>query len=212
MEQDKMMKPIKVPDAIIVLAASIKQNAFGQWVSTDLTDADNKIGAPGGKLRILATAILAKQYPTAIVVTSGGKGSDTPKNISRVCPLLAEILRDELIEYSVSGNRIVLEKNSNSTYQQLQKLKTLIVENGWQNVLVVTNRYHLARVRAMTESKFPKLVDLTELISAEDVLLKTDPAYWEPVLLNAYASAFMSERIAKEEQGILQIKNGTYQF
>lgn len=200
------------PDAIAVLAGGIKRDASGRWVSTGLTAEDDKLGAPGGKLRVLSAAVLANRYPAAIVVASGGRGSDIPPNAPEDRPLLAEILRDELTDGGISTSRVLLEKNSNSTYQQLQALEILIAERGWHNVMIVTNRYHLPRVRAMIEMNFPKLVASSKLISAEDVLLEADAMRWTAVVAGAYGDAFMTERIAKEEKGILQIKSGTYQF
>lgn len=199
-------------DAIIMITGGIRQDASLRWVSTDLTADDNELGAPGGKLRVFATAVLGNQYPTAAVVTSGGKGFDVPEGTPEDRPLLAEILRDELIECGVPESRIVLEKNSNTTYQQLQELEKMIAERGWHNVMIITNRYHLPRLHAMIETKFPELANVTKLASAEEVLRETDPARWETAIAEAYASPFMADRMAKEEHGVLQIKNGTYQF
>jgi uncharacterized SAM-binding protein YcdF (DUF218 family) len=200
------------PDAIMVLAGGIKQDATGRWVNTDLTAEDNKLGAPGAKLRVLAAALLAARYPEAVIVTGGGKGYDVPAGTTEQRPILAEILRDELTECGVPIDRIVLEQNSNSTYQEFQELTTLIAKRGWRNIRTLTNRYHLNRVRAMIEAEFPELSNRLQLFSAEDILLEADPARWQAEFAEAYRSAFMAERIAKEEQGTKQIKDGTYQF
>lgn len=203
---------MKTPDAIVVLAGGIKQDTSGRWISTDLSAEDDKLGAPGGKLRVLATAVLATEYPTAVVIASGGKGADISKDVPENRPSLAKILCDELLESGVSRDRIMLEEKSNTTYQQLQGLEDLIQKQGWQSVMIITNRYHLTRLRVMIDMKFPQLVAFTELISAEDILLRADEMRWKTVLTEAYESAFMAERAAKEEKGVLQIRNGTYQF
>lgn len=203
---------MKTPDAIVVLAGGIKQDTSGRWISTDLSAEDDKLGAPGGKLRVLATAVLATEYPTAVVITSGGKGADISKDVPENRPSLAKILCDELLESGVSRDRIMLEEKSNTTYQQLQELKVLIKEQEWQSVMIITNNYHVARLGVIMEMRFPQLVAFTELISAEDVLINSDSARWKIVLTEAYESAFMAERAAKEEKGVLQIRNGTYQF
>lgn len=200
------------PDAIIVLSGGVKQDVSLRWVSTDLTAEDDKLGAPGGKLRVRAAAVLGNQYPSAIVVASGGKGFDVPEGTPEDRPLESEILRDELIENGVPVERIVLEQNSNTTYQQLQELEKLIAEKHWEHTALITNRYHLPRLRAMIETKFPHLLQSFQLLSAEEILIEADPERWETVIAEAYASPFMANRMAKEEQGIAQIKNGTYQF
>ena len=51
-----------VKEAIVLLPAGIKQQD-GTWVSTDLSEADAKLGAPGGKLRVIAAAELMKEKP-----------------------------------------------------------------------------------------------------------------------------------------------------
>lgn len=203
---------MEAPNTIVVLAGGIKQDASGRWMSTDLTAEDDRLGASGGKLRVFAATILSNQHPAAVVVTSGGKGYDLPGNTQADQPVSAEILRDELIECGIPAPRIVLEKNSNTTYQQLQEIEKMIPERGWKNVLLITNRYHLPRLRAMIETKYPNLVEVMTSVSAEEVLIEADPMRWEAMIAATYAESFMTERIAKETQGVEQIKNGTYRF
>lgn len=200
------------PDAIIVLAGGIKQDASGRWVSTNLSIEDDAFGAPGGKLRVLAGAVLATEHPDALVIASGGKGYDVSEDAPEDRSTLAEILRDELADAGVSRERIVLEQHSNTTYQQLQELEALLGERGLMRVLFITNRYHLSRLRTLLEMKFPALMASAELVSAEDVLIERDAARWEALVNEAYESAALKERIAREEQGVAQIRAGTYQF
>lgn len=203
---------MKVPDAIVVLAGGIKQDVSGRWASTDLTEEDDKQGAPGASLRISATMVLSNRYPLARVIASGGKGYDVPENTSEDRPLLCEILERELIVAGVPKKRIELEGTSNTTYQQLQQLKLLIQKREWNDVALVSSRWHLPRIEAMFEMKFPELRTRVDLISAEEILIDTDSAKWELAIAGAYNSSFMRERMKKEDKGILQIKSGTYQF
>lgn len=203
---------MKTPNAIVVLAGGIKQDTSGRWESTDLTAKDSTQGAPGGKLRVFAGAELAGQYPEAIVIASGGKGYDVLKDAPKDRPFLAEILRDELVGSGVPESRIVLETNSHTTYQQLQQLELLVQQQALHNVVVVSNRWHLPRIETLLAMKFPALRARIELASAEEILLEADPMRWGAAIARAYSSAFMAERIAREERGIAQIKNGTYDF
>ena len=206
-------KAMDAPDAIVVLAGGIKENPSGRWVSTDLTAEDDILGAPGGKLRVLAAVVLAlHKYQNAVVIACGGKGYDVPKGTPEARPICAEILRDELVESDVPIARILLEKNSNTAYQQLQELDKLVAERQWRSIIIIVNRYSLSRVRATLETKFPKLIGSTELLSAEDVLLDADRTKWEALFTEAYASAWLTKRIEKEKQGELQIRVGTYRF
>ena len=194
------------PDAIAVFAGGIKQDAHGRWVSTDLTEEDDKLGAPGGKLRIHAATVLATAYPASIVVLCGGKGYDVPKDIPEDRPLCAEILRDELIECGIPESRLMLEKNSNTTFQQLQELEKLIQKREWKRVMIITNRYNLPRLRIAIEKKFSQLAGVAEPVSAEEVLIEDNTVRWKKMIDEAYDSAFMAERIAKEERGASQTR------
>jgi len=77
--------------AIVLLPAGIKQQD-GTWVSTDLSEADAKLGAPGGKLRVIAAAELMKENPDALLVTGGALGFDVPVGTTSARPMLADIL------------------------------------------------------------------------------------------------------------------------
>ena len=201
-------------DYIHLLCAGIKQNDTGRWVSTDLSEKDIAFGAPGGKLRVLATAVLARELPETLIFTGGGKGYGVPLGAPEDRPLLAEILRDELRDAGAPLERIVLERESNTTYQELQELAKLIEREGCKFVAVVTNRWHVSRTQAILEIKFPKLREKAaiEVVAAEDVLLQDDRVYWEGTIESAYNSAWMKKLSDMEENGRRQIVDGTYQF
>lgn len=200
------------PNAIAVFSGGIKQDASGRWVSTDLTKEDDTLGAPGGKLRVLAAAVVSNQYPSAAVIATGNKGYDVPAKYPADRPLLCEILKSEFIEAGVPVRRIMLEKKSHTTYQQISALAVLMAEHGWNRTAVVTSRWHIPRTRAIIERKFSGLADSIELIAAEDVLIAHDKRKWESTIARAYASGWLARRIENEEKGIRQIKEGTYDF
>ena len=203
---------MKSPDAIVVLAGGIKQDASGQWVSTDLTAADDKLGAPGGKLRVLAAAVYATAHPVVAVIASGGKGFDVPKDVPENRPPLCEIVQGELIAAGIPEARIEGECESNTTFQQLQQIELLRRNHGWRNIAIISNRWHLPRIDAMLGVEFSTIHTCVQLISAEEVLIETDPVHWKAVIQEAYRSDYMKERIAREENGIAHIKDGTYQL
>ncbi|MDO8561483.1 MAG: YdcF family protein [bacterium] len=202
----------KEPDAIAVLSSGIKQTLKGRWVSTDLSQEDDALGAPGGALRVQAVAILAGRYPRAAIVATGGKGYDIPANYPENRPLLCEILERELREAGISPDRIILERGSGTTYQQLRALSALTGEREWIHMAMVTNRWHIPRTRMILESKLPEFKSIITIVSAEEVLIANNPHEWESVIAEAYASEWLAERILKEEQGIKDIREGTYDF
>ena len=201
-------------DYIHVLAEGIKLNASGVWVSTDLTEEDNLLGSPGGKLHIYAAAVLAKRDPNMMIFTGGGKGYGVLPGTPEDRPLLAEILRDELLEAGVSLERIVLEYNSNNTYQELLELAKLVEREHPKSVGIVACRWHIPRIRAMLEVKLPELMASTaiEFVPAEDVLIEADSNTWQTLVDDAYKSDWLAARMQMEAHGTKQIRDGTYSF
>ncbi|MDD5554646.1 MAG: YdcF family protein, partial [Patescibacteria group bacterium] len=203
---------------IVVLSAGIKRDKSGKWVSTDLIEAENFAGAPGGKARVMAASYIYKENPESFIVASGGHGSD--KNIIGVKhPRLSKILKRELEESGVPDGKIIEENKSRTTYQQLLELQKITVEKGIRNIIIISNRYHLPRIRAMIKYgpglNFLKkmLSDLNiKLISAENLLIKHRPGKWKKIIEKAYKSKDMIARIKLERKGVEQIKRGTYKF
>jgi len=197
---------MSAPDAIAVLSASVVLDS-GRWRSTRLSSEDNLAGAPGGELRVRATALLGMRYPNALIVATGARGYDVVGQEDR--PLLCDILQAELVAAGIALSRVVREDSSNTTYQQLVELHKLAQARGWQSVYIVSSRWHLPRIRAMLEAKLPAFAP--ELCAAEDILVEADPNQ-KGEIDAAYASEWLRERIAKEEQGIAHIQSGTYRF
>jgi len=201
-------------DYVALLASGIKQDVNGRWVSTDLLEEDSVHGAPGGALRVQATAILLGEFPDAKVITGGAKGFDVRNEATSDRPLLAEILHDELLEYGIPEERIILERSSNNTYQELQELERFANEKKIKKLAILTSRWHIPRLQAMIRVKFHKLADRValELISAEDVLIAHDEKKWRAFIDDAYESEWMKQRTEMETRGIKEIHDGTYKF
>ena len=201
-------------DYIHLLCGGIKQDKSGMWVSTDLSEEDTRFGAPGGKLRVLASALLIGRYPDVMIFTGGGKGFGVPVGMTEERPLIADILRDELLEDGVPIERIILERESSDSYQELQELKKFADQYEGKTVAIMTNRYHLPRIWAMLQMKFPALHQNATIafLVAEDVLIAEDAARWQTLIDDAYASEWMRKIIEAEENGRQQILDGTYNF
>jgi len=209
MEHNKVTE--RLPDAIVILSGCIKRIG-DTWQSTDLSEVDAVYGSPGQSLRVEAATILAHKYPRALLVPSGGIGYEHPQGIEPEKPLLAEVMHRELLKHSIQSSRIFPEAKSNSTYQQLQALEHMLSERAWEHVIIVTSRWHVPRVGAMIEAEFSELANRVILVSAEEVLIADSPQKWQALIEDAYHSEFLKERIEKENEGIRQIKSGTYRF
>ena len=88
-----------------------------------------------------------EDHPDMTVVASGGQGPD--EHISE-----AEAMAAYLVEHGFPEGQILLEDESHNTSQNLMYTRELLEESGldWQgNLLVVSNGFHLARVRMLAQ-------------------------------------------------------------
>lgn len=83
--------------------------------------------------------------PDMTVVVSGGQGPD--EHISE-----AQAMADYLMEQGIEKERILLEDQSHNTVQNLTLTRQLLDELGYdleQDIVVVSNGFHLTRVRML---------------------------------------------------------------
>jgi hypothetical protein len=199
---------------IVVLNAGIKKNKLGKWQSTDLTEADDRLGAPGGRLRILAAKYLIKKIPDSKILVTGGMGYGIKvknKNRLKVC----RILKSELVDLGICLDKIIEEDKSNNTYQQLKNLKKIIKQRKPKKIITISNRYHLPRIKAFIDyvEELKDLSDLKNLtfVSAEDAVIKEDKNFGK-LINESYASRWMKKRIRLEKNGIRSLKLGMYKL
>ena len=86
-----------------------------------------------------------EDHPDMVVVVSGGQGKDEPTSE-------AQAMRDYLVAHGVDGERILMEDKSSNTVQNLRYSAQLLHEQGYvmdQDILVVSNGFHLTRVRML---------------------------------------------------------------
>ena len=85
-------------------------------------------------------------HPDMLVVVSGGQGADEPSTE-------AQAMYDYLVEHGANKNQIIKEEKSQNTYQNLEYSFALLKEKGYQDrmgeILVVSNGFHLSRVRML---------------------------------------------------------------
>jgi hypothetical protein len=201
--------------AIIILSASIKKDKNGNWSSTDLKEKDDKCGAPGGKQRLLAAKYLYEKNNDYFLIATGGRGNDV-KDRSPDRPDLCRIIKNELIELGIPENIIYLENRSNTTFEQLQELKKNILKLDLELAMIISNKYHLPRLRIMID-KDPIMNSymasgIIKLVSAEAILIKQNPEKWGREIKTIYESDWMKIRIKNERQGVRDLKNNKYKF
>jgi len=202
---------------IVVLAAGVKKKN-GQWASTDFSAAEDFLGAPGGKIRVLAVSIVHKKDPESLIIASGGKGRD--RNVLNIKhPPLSKILKRELVEAGIPSKKIIEENESDTTYQQLLNLQSIITKKKIKYLTIVSNEYHLPRIKAMIECGpklgiAKKMLGKSEILlkSAEDIVMDYDPKSWRKNIKKIYRGKNMADLIFSEKRGVRQIKNKIYKF
>jgi len=87
-----------------------------------------------------------KEHPDMTVVVSGGQGADEPSTE-------AQAMYDYLTAAGIPAERILMEDQSHNTVQNLRYTLALLKEKGQEDkldqVLVVSNGFHLTRVRML---------------------------------------------------------------
>jgi len=86
-----------------------------------------------------------EEHPDMTVVVTGAQGTDEPTTE-------AQCMYDYLTARGVDGSRILIDDQSHNTSQNLKNAKVLIEKNGLDpdNCLVVSNGFHLTRVRMLS--------------------------------------------------------------
>lgn len=206
-------------DLIVVLGGGLKKDANG-WRTTNFNDEGDNFGSLGDRLRVDAAYELYKDFfkkkRNFLLLASGGRGQ--LRNVPDA-PTVASVIKKELLAMGIPGEKILLEENSNNTYQQLQQLIFIIQNLHLKNCLILSNGWHLSRIQAMIEYgpgldflKEGLTADSITLVSAEEVLLDRDQERWGKFIGDAYNTQGMKERLALEKEGANQIKKGTYKF
>ena len=97
--------------------------------------------------------------PDMTVVVSGGQGPD--EHISE-----ARAMADYLMEQGIEQERILLEDQSHNTVQNLTLTRRLLDELGYdleQDIVVVSNGFHLTRVRMLWDRVWEEEDNLSTL-------------------------------------------------
>lgn len=197
--------------AIVILGGGLVEEN-GKWRTTNFEEKGDKFGALGDRLRVVAGSFLWQDFPQSKIVCSGGKGQLKDREDA---PTVASVLSEELAGLGVSGEDIIKEEESGNTAEQLEEALNIVENGGFDKVIIVSNEYHLPRVKTMIEN-FSGLKGYSnhefELKPAEKILVEHDPEAWAEAIKRAYEGDDMKKRIALEEQGICDIKEGRYKI
>jgi uncharacterized SAM-binding protein YcdF (DUF218 family) len=119
------------PDGIIVLGGSI---------DADVSDARGMIELDSAGERALALLTLARRFPNARIVFSGGSANLVSHGIPET-PFAEKLLA----EFGMSGSRFIFEGNSRTTYENATRTFELLEPAPGQRFLLVTSSFHMPR-------------------------------------------------------------------
>ena len=142
---------------------------------------------------------LYKKFPQIRILALGGMtGSNTLTE--------AEVANEYFIAAGIDENRIIPEQESTHTLENLQFARKLVTDNDSGNIVLISNRYHLARCEAMvTYMGLPhKLCAAEECFdfSFHNVLLIIKEAYH----LHWYKSGQWWARLSKNKKLLSRIQ------
>lgn len=215
------------PDAVFVLSGGIIPQEGAErnrepYKTTAYSDLDNKGFLGGGKARVIAAAEASELFPDATIVAT----SLIPKEREMGLPTHAEVIAEELALRGVAKKRIFKEEKSLNTITELIEMVKLAVMKNWQHVGVISNDYHLSRLKEM----FARLADLadsadaefasaypmfqerkitTTFVAAEDILPLRSTHYVK-LIEDAKKSEAYQNRVEAEAQGLKDLQEGKY--
>jgi uncharacterized SAM-binding protein YcdF (DUF218 family) len=135
--EERFSRPAALPekiDGIVLLGGAVNpglSQAYGETVFGD------------GVGRVLTAVTLARRYPQARLVVSGGEAGFFPIGYSEARATLGFLL-DE----GIARSRIVLEERSHSTHENATYGKELLHPAAGETWLMVTSAYHMPRAVA----------------------------------------------------------------
>ncbi len=118
------------PDGIIVLGGAI---------APDVSAARGEIALSGAAERMTVVADLARRYPAAKIVFTGG----TPALFGG--PREADYVRALWESFGIAPDRIVLERDSRNTVENATMTKALVNPKPNERWLLVTSSWHMPR-------------------------------------------------------------------
>src|SRR3954447_18006583 len=130
------------PDGIIVLGGSIEP---------DLSVSHNTPVVRGAPDRIIVAAALARRYPNARVVFSGGS-ANLIANDAREADYAGAIFES----LGIAKSRLIMERLSRNTLENAQFSKALVAPKPGERWLLVTSAFHMPRsVGLFRKAGFP---------------------------------------------------------
>lgn len=118
-------------DGIIVLGGAVEQG---------ITQVHGQVALNDAAERLTEAAVLARRYPEARLVVSGGSGRLFPRGDSE-----GAVMRRFFVEQGIPADRITVEGRSRNTYENALFSEELVRPQPGQVWLLVTSAAHMPR-------------------------------------------------------------------
>src|SRR6202012_394951 len=109
-------------------------------IDTDLSVAHDEPVVRSAADRIIVVAALARQYPNARIVFTGGS-ANLISNDAKEADYAAAIFAS----FGIDKARLTMERQSRNTQENAQFTKRLVVPKPGERWLLVTSGYHMPR-------------------------------------------------------------------
>jgi uncharacterized SAM-binding protein YcdF (DUF218 family) len=124
-------KALKAPQGFIVLGGVVDTVVAGTRDEVPLTDAAE---------RLTGTVALARRFPEAKIVFSGGDGALVYGGVTE-----AEMVRRFFLEMGIDLSRVTFEDRSRTTYENALFTKEVLRPRPGEQWLLVTSAFHMPR-------------------------------------------------------------------
>ncbi|WDZ76744.1 YdcF family protein [Ensifer adhaerens] len=132
--EDRFTRPSPPPatlSCIVVLGGAFENEVMAGRGGTEFNQAAD---------RFIETVALAKRYPEARILVSGGDGS-----FSGAYAGDAAASESFLAAFDIGGERLLREEQSRTTFENARNTKELLAANGLSNCALVTSAFHIPR-------------------------------------------------------------------
>jgi hypothetical protein len=209
--------------AIIVLGCNITPTATG-FKPTTYADHD-EYGMLAGQMNVIAATLLWAEGASNTFVFSTGISAKTKAAFGDDVPTEAAVYSQDFLERLRAMRKeqpelatrpdpvIILEDRSANTFANLTESFAIIRDKGWNDVAIMSARYHIPRVAAlsdMIQEKQPLDGVSIDFIQSEDVIVDQLPGMYDQDIEEAYNSEWGQKRLAIEANGLKDMQDGTY--
>ncbi|MCA3361335.1 MAG: YdcF family protein [Roseomonas sp.] len=132
--EDRFPRPAEAParvDGIVVLGGAVDQN---------ITDARGIPAINGAAERMTETVALARRFPNARIVFTGGQGSLVHGGLTE-----ADVAQQFFESLGLSGARVIYEAEARNTHQNAVLTRDLVQPKANEVWLLITSASHMPR-------------------------------------------------------------------